>query len=360
VKLTSQLKLLPTPAQADALKRTLEKANSACQFISEIAWETKAFRHYDLHHACYRDVREKFDLSAQMVVRAIAKVADSYKPDRLEMRSFKRRGRIAYDERILSRPLQDSTVSIWTVSGRLHIPLVCGEHQRKLLQTRQGETNLGFERGKFFLSATCDVEEPRPLEVGRSLGIDLGITNIAVDGDGVFHSAGHINNVRHRQGRLRAKLQSKGTRSAKGKLKRLSGKERRFARDTNACISKQIVAKAKDTKRSIALEDLTGIVTRLTVRRRQRAALHRWAFFQLGTIVQYKSKREGIPVFLVDPRNTSQTCPICVSVDKANRPSQSVFSCVACGFAGNADHIAAVNIGRGADVSQPIVAYGEL
>jgi len=71
--------------------------------------------------------------------------------------------------------------------------------------------------------------------------------------------------------RLRAKLQAKGTRAAKRKLKKLSGKERRFAKDTNHRVSKQIVAKAKGTKRTIALEDLSGIRQRATVRRRRRA-----------------------------------------------------------------------------------------
>jgi len=377
VKLIAQLKLLPTPEQADALKRTIAQANAACQWVSDYAWETKTFRQYDLHHACYQAVREKFGLSAQVAVRAIAKVADAYKLDRQSKRCFKRTGSIAYDDRILSWRLQESgdglkpqlSVSIWTMKGRLRIPFVCGERQRDLLQTRQGESDLGIFGGLFFLSATCEVEAPPPVEVEGALGVDLGVTNIAVDSDGEIHSARHINNIRHRHRRLRAKLQAQGTRSAKRKLKQLSGKERRFAKDTNHRISKQIVAKAKDTNRAIALEDLTGIRTRVTVRRRQRASLHSWAFFQLRNFVEYKAKRAGIPVVRVDPRNTSRTCPVCGCIDKANRPSQSTFSCVVCGFAEHgankfADHIAAVNIGRRAvacevrkHVNLPNVAY---
>ena len=356
MKLIAQVKLLPTPEQADALKQTIEQANAACQYVSDYAWESKTFRQYDLHHACYKDIREKFCLSAQVTVRVIAKVADAYKLDRKRKRTFKRTGSIAYDDRILSWRMQDSTVSIWTLNGRLRIPFVCGERQKELLQTRQGESDLGIFRGMFFLSATCEVEEPKPADVENALGVDLGVTNIAVDSDGVIHSASHINNVRRRHRRLRAKLQAKGTRSAKRKLKQLSGKEHRFAKDTNHCISKRIVAKAKDTNRAVALEDLTGIRTRVTVRRRQRATLHSWSFSQLRDFVQYKAKRAGVKVFLVDPRNTSRTCPVCGCIDKANRPSQSKFSCVVCGFAGLADQIAAVNIGRRAVVNQPNVA----
>lgn len=359
MKLIAQVKLLPTPEQADALKRTLEQANAACQFVSDTAWETKIFRQYDLHHKCYQAIREQFGLSAQVTVRVIAKVADAYKLDRKAKRTFKTTGSIAYDDRILSWRLQDQTVSIWTVNGRLRIPFVCGERQLELLQTRQGESDLGLYKGMFFLSATCEVDEPKPVDVEGALGVDLGVTNIAVDSDGVVHKASHINNVRRRYRRLRAKLQAKGTRSAKRKLKRLAGRERRFAKDTNHCISKKLVAKAKDTNRAIALEDLRGIRERVTVRRSQRATLHSWSFFQLRSFVTYKAKRAGVPVFLVDPRNTSRTCPACGHVDKANRPSQSKFSCVVCGFAGLADHIAAVNIGRRAAVNPPIVARDE-
>jgi putative transposase len=359
MKLTAQVKLLPTPEQADALRHTLEQANAACRFVSETAWETKTFRQYDLHHKCYQAVREQFVLSAQVAVRVIAKVADAYKLDRKIKRTFKTTGSIAYDDRILSWRLQDQTVSIWTVNGRLRIPCVCGAQQLELLQTRQGQSDLGLYKGLFFLSATCEVGEPKPVDVESALGVDLGVTNIAVDSDGQVHSASHINNLRHRHRRLRARLQAKGTRSAKRKLKRLSGKERRFAKDTNHCISKKLVAKAKDTNRAIALEDLQGIRARVTVRRSQRATLHSWAFFQLRFFVTYKAKRAGVPVFLVDPRNTSRTCPACGHIDKANRPSQSKFSCVVCGCAGLADHIAAVNIGRRAAVNPPIVARDE-
>jgi hypothetical protein len=38
MKLIAQVKLLPTLEQADALRKTLERANAACQFVSDTAW----------------------------------------------------------------------------------------------------------------------------------------------------------------------------------------------------------------------------------------------------------------------------------------------------------------------------------
>src|SRR3990172_5162918 len=102
VKLAAQVKLLPTPDQADALKRTLEQANAACDYVSSKAWEAQTFKQFELHRLCYRDIRAAFGLSAQVAVRVIAKVADAYKLDQHARRTFKPAGSIAYDDRILA------------------------------------------------------------------------------------------------------------------------------------------------------------------------------------------------------------------------------------------------------------------
>nr|WP_287489757.1 transposase [Methanothrix sp.] len=136
----------------------------------------------------------------------------------------------------------------------------------------------------------------------------------------------------------------------------MSGRTARFSRDVNHCISKHIVTKAKDTLRSISLEDLQGIRSRVTVMKAQRRRLHTWNFGLLRTFVEYKAKVAGVPLVFVDPRNTSRTCPSCGHVSKANRPTRDEFRCESCGFAGPADHIAAMNIAFRAEVNQPIVA----
>ncbi|CAB1129488.1 protein of unknown function [Candidatus Hydrogenisulfobacillus filiaventi] len=182
--------------------------------------------------------------------------------------------------------------------------------------------------------------------------------NIATDSDGETYSGGHLNGLRKRHAKLRQRLQQKGTKSAKRLLKKRRRKEHRFATDVNHRIAKRLVAKAKDTGRGIALEDLTGIRDRITVKKAQRRRQHSWAFYQLRTFVSYKAKLAGVPVALVDPRNTSRTCPLCGLIDKRNRPDQAHFRCIGCGFAGPADTIAAGNIARRAAVNQPHAAGG--
>jgi putative transposase len=350
VKLTAKVKLQPTSEQHHALLQTLEQANAACNQISEVAWQHRVFSQFKIHKLTYYDLRESSGLSAQMVVRCISKVADAYKLDRQTQRTFKPHGAIAYDDRILSWNIDKSQVSLWTIEGRLKIPFVTGQPQLELLQYQRGESDLAYIRGEFYLFATCEIEDPEELDPKAVLGIDLGIVNIAVDSDGEIFSGSQVNHVRYRHRRLRKKLQQKGTKDSRRRLKKLSGKERHFATHVNHVISKRIVAKAQGTTRAIALEQLTGIRARVTARKSQRATLHSWSFHQLKGFVTYKAQRAGVPVFGVDPRNTSRTCPVCGWVDKANRPTQRSFLCTQCGFAGLADYIAAGNIARRAAV----------
>ncbi len=344
MKLIAQIKLQPNKAQYQSLKQTLEQGNKAADWISEWAWKNKTFNKFAIQKAIYHDIRSNFNLSAQLTLRVIAKVADTYKLDKKTKHTFKPTGSIAYDDRNLSYKTNKQIVSILSLNGRLKIPFICGTHQKELLKTRQGESDLYLIDNIFYLLATCNVEEPPLNDINGFLGIDLGIKSIAVSSDREVFSGTHLNNIRTRYASLRSKLQHTGTKASKKLLKKRNKKESRFSRHTNHAISKYLVDKAKDTGRGIALEDLTGIRTRITVRRKQRRIHHSWAFHDLVQKIKYKAALVGVPVVLIDPRNTSRECSVCGYIDKHNRKTQADFLCLSCGFSENADINAARNI----------------
>src|SRR6266508_4331679 len=139
------------------------------------------------------------------------------------------------------------------------------------LAYRQGESDLVYQRGEFYLLAVCDLPKPDEQTVDGVLGVDLGIVNLATDSDGQRYSGRRVERKRRWYADLRGRLQQRGNLSAKRHLRKLAGKQRRFQKDTNHRIAKQLIQKAKDTKRAIALEDLTHIRTRTTVRTSGRA-----------------------------------------------------------------------------------------
>jgi len=353
MKLTAIVKLLPTDEQRQTLLETIARANAACNWISLQAWETKTFNNVALHHVVYYPVREQFVLTAQLVVRCIGKVSDAYKLDKNAQRCFKPHGAVPFDNRILTWHIEQRTVSIWTLGGRAEIAFQAGDSHLELLKFQQGESDLVYRNGAFYLYATCSIPDETPIDPEGFLGADMGVKNILADSDGTIYSAKPLLNVRHRHRRLRKKLQSKGTKSAKRRLKHLSGKEQRFAKDVNHCISKQLVKTAKDTQRGIALENLKDIRTRVRFPRRKRDELHSWSFAQLREYIGYKAEYAGVSVVAVDSRYTSQMCSCCGHTSRSNRPNQAVFLCVACGFAAHANLNAAINISRRAAVNPP-------
>lgn len=347
MKLTLQLQLLPAPNQRVTLLATMEHFNEAATFAAQVGFEAGVFSQPSIHKRCYAEIRERFGLSAQMAVRAIGKAVEAFATlkakGRKECPSFKPRGAVTYDNRILSFKGLDR-VSLGTLSGRMVLPMVYGEYQGERFDRLKGQVDLVYRQGKFYLYATVDLPDNMPIEPAGFLGVDLGIVNIATDSDGASYSGEAIERVRRRHHENRRRFQKRCTKGAKKRLKQLTGREARFRKHENHCISKALVQKAKGTGRGIALEDLSGIRDRTTVRAKDRTRHSGWSFYQLRAFVEYKAKLAGVPVLVVDPRNTSRTCSVCGYCEKANRKNQSEFRCQHCGYSTNADGNAARNI----------------
>jgi putative transposase len=174
--------------------------------------------------------------------------------------------------------------------------------------------------------------EPTPAEVDRFLGVDRGLLNLAADSDGEIDQGDLLDARREWIARRSKEIQQVGTKSARKRRRKVAGKQARFHRHVNHCISKQLVQKAKRTNQGIALEDLKGIKLRTRSRPADKARRGNWRFDQLGQVIQYTARLYGVKVVSVDPRYTAQCCAACGQTEQANRRSQSVFLCQACGL----------------------------
>jgi putative transposase len=249
------------------------------------------------------------------------------------------------------------TVNLWTLDGRVTIPMVFGEYQANRLGRLKGQVDLAYRQGKFYLHATIDLPEDPLIEVRAAIGVDFGVVNLAVDSEGHKFSGDAVEKVRRRYGAHRKALQSRGTKSAKRRLGKIRKREANFRRNESHIIAKAIVATAKDTGSMIAVEELAGIIgDGQRFRQEQRSRMKGWAFHQLRNFLEYKSQLAGIPVISVPAAYTSRTCSRCGYCDKKNRKTRDLFECKRCGLAMDADHNAAINIRDRATaaVSRPI------
>jgi putative transposase len=195
MNLTLLIKLQPNPDQAQAVLRTMERFNAACNTIATIAFREHTANKIRLQKLVYADIRATFGLSAQMTVRAISKVAEAYKRDKSVQPIFRPRGAIVYDDRLLSWKGLDR-VSILTLNGRQIIPVIMDGYHRARLDRIRGQADLMVRDGQFYLAVVVDVPEPPPLQPDDWWGVDLGIVNIATDSDGTTYSGGQVNGLR--------------------------------------------------------------------------------------------------------------------------------------------------------------------
>ena len=349
MKLTLKIKLLPTDEQANLLLETMKEANIVCNAISDVAWEKKIFNNFKLHHRTYHAYKATFNLSSQMLIRQIAKVADAYKLDKKVKRVFRPLGSIGYDSRIMTyKP--NNIVSLWAIGGRIKIPFVC--HNPNYLPYIKGEADLVYKKGKFYLFQTVDVPEEDVRDIEEFVGVDFGLVSIATLSNGKEFNSNQLQSYREKRQKVRSSVQSKRTRGSKKLLKRLSGRERTTASITNHTIAKQIVQLAKEENKGIALEDLKGIrFSSLKKGKKFRTRVGKWSFNQLRQYISYKAILNGVPVVLVNPRYTSKTCSNCHHI--GNRKGK-VFECNNCGNNTDADVNASKNIATlGAVVNQP-------
>jgi putative transposase len=354
MKLTIQLQLLPTVAQAILLLDTMRRVNEAATFAARLGFDAGVFSQPSIHKLAYYEIRARFSLSAQLAVHAIKKASEAFVRDKTVCPVFCADGAITYDQRNLSFKGLDK-VSLSTLAGREIVSIIYGEYQDERFDRIKGECDLVYRDGKFFLMATVDLAEAPPFQVKAFLGVDLGIVNLATDSEGEVHSGAKVERNRKRRSTARKQYQRTGTKSAKRRLKKMAKRQARMQRHTNHCISKRLVEKAKALGVGIAMEDLKGIRDRIepTVSRRFRRRLGNWGFAQLLQFVTYKAKLAGVPLVLIDPCNTSRTCSRCGHCEKANRKSQSEFLCKQCGHSKNADENAAENISAWAVLDQP-------
>ncbi|WP_201387351.1 RNA-guided endonuclease TnpB family protein [Ktedonobacter sp. SOSP1-52] len=306
-----------------------------------------------LHHATYYDLREVYPrLNANVLIQARLKATEALKSAFDRKAKGRKAGQphsnqcpIRYNERTYVLRWETQEVSLSTVEGRILVPFHIPPYSSRYAGYQVTTAELCIRKGRYWLHVVVSVPEPDVPQNHEVIGVDLGLNRPAVTSNRHFLGSHHWKEIERRRFRLRRKLQSKGTKSAKRHLKKLSGRSLRFHRDCDHVLSKRLVQNATPGS-TIVIENLTHIRSTSKIRKKgeTKRRLHSWSFAQFHMFLIYKAQECGIQVVKVDPRHTSQTCSQCGHQHRSNRKTQSLFLCKQCGYCLNADLNAAYNI----------------
>lgn len=372
--LTIVCKINPNPEQVAKIEATLFGFADACNYINEVV-KPRITHNVTIQNQVYKDVREQFGLASNLAIRAINRVSANRK-------TAKRMGKPVktflptsadYDARIFSFREKDWSVSLTLIGGRERFLVDVGSYQKGKLSgfTPTSATLVKYRNGTYSVNIQVKNDVPSPQKSNGVIGVDLGRTDVAVTSVGDSFSGKQITPIRDNYSRVRASLQKKtsvGTRSTRRRvrqvLQRLSGRERRFQSWVNHNVSKCIVGKAKESRCSIAIEDLTGIRERTNQQPRNKTERRRsnsWAFYQLRQFLDYKALGAGVEVLKINPAYTSQTCHKCLHIHPVKGKSYrngKTFKCGYCNGKGDADFNGANMIkALGLIVNQPRGSY---
>jgi len=351
---TIKFKLELSEQDKEALRQTMIISNQVFNEIAKYGFENRTCSKVSIHHATYYGIREKHPELPCSILQGIRDVAcEALKGAQLKkLPKSKQYSAIRYNKRVCNINLSKKVVTLASIKGRIKAAFPIPEYYRQYLDWELRTSTLSYNKQKntFYLHVTIrnqSNQSPQPVggnKILKILGIDRGIVNIAVTSNNKFFNSKPIKNVRAKYAYLRAKLQGKGTRSAKKLLRKVSGKEERFVTWVNHNISKEIAAMPFDV---FAIEDLNSIRVQSRISRTRGTEftreLNNWSFYQLEQFLRYKAEAAGKSVVLIDPRYTSQKCSNCGHIYKGNRKGNS-FHCVKCGFQIHADLNAARNI----------------
>lgn len=355
ITITSKIQIKPTDEQIKYLNQTTIQIRKALNYISKYVYDNKCFSKIKINNATYYYLREEFGLKSQMAQSVIKTVLSKYKTNKSNGHDFTlvHFKKSEYDL-VFNRDysIKLGNFSINSLNGRLKIPYETKGMEKYFDGSYSfGTAKLVYKNKKYFLHIpmTKEFKQTTPFKINKIVGIDLGINFIATCYDSygktTFFSGKQVKQTRGHYKILRKNLQSRGTKSAKKRIKSIGSRENRWISDLNHSITKTLVERYGQNTLFV-LEDLEGIRTSTEkINIKNRYVSVSWAFYQFRQFLEYKAKMNNSMVIAVSPKNTSLTCPKCGHIEKANRNKKHhIFSCKNCSYKSNDDRIGAMNL----------------
>ena len=234
------------------------------------------------------------------------------------------------------------------MGNRKYLKIVLNDHTvSKLSENGIELRSFTINPDSLSLSVRKEVREIIPKNV---IGIDRNLRNVTIStsASSIMYKTNKLLSIKENSQFVRASFRRNDVRVKNKFFTQRRNRQARRIQQYLHKISKDIVNTAKESESMIVLEDIKGI--RKLYRkgngqgRKHRRRLNSWSFYELQRQIQYKAAWEGIPVQFVDPRRTSQLCPICGNRTQEGRFQHRKLWCNNCKRSMDRDVVAALNI----------------
>jgi len=348
---TVRMKVSPEPEGQQAVLNLMKRYRDALNCSIRAIIASRALSLTKAHRLLYKDLKERYGLPSRVA-------QDCY------------REAIAIARSWLKNPRRGSTptakgLSMWLTHGlgyRVkgdHVELAGSYRLRVIGWDRRyddfpnREARLVFRDGEFTLYITKQVPRPAKYAPKGALAVDVNERQIVVGNSSVEQRIETPIERALRYRRLAERLQGKYSspkysawrrrRGVRRRVRHFHRKARDIIEDWARRTAHTIVSLAKQSQLAVAREDLTGLIESLRrLPKEHRTALIALGYRRLAFWLDWQAEKNGVPLFVADPADTSSTCPRCGAelVEVGYRR----LRCPRCGLEADRDSIAVLNI----------------
>lgn len=244
-------------------------------------------------------------------------------------------------KKVSSVKLTIPSQGIKITENKIYVPCI----KTVLPITKQFEKINQIELDNVFAYVSVSYKEEPTYISKQIIGVDRNSTHHVlvasnIDTGKVLKLGKSCQHIHKKYSAIRKNLQTNGKLKL---LKKIKNRENKIIKDTNHKISKKLVLEAYKGKGIIVMEDLKQIRQTAKSNRKGRYTLNSWSFCQLQQMIEYKSKKYGVPIKYVEPPYTSQRCNKCGHIERDNRKG-NLFHCLKCGTVEDSGANAGFNI----------------
>jgi len=229
----------------------------------------------------------------------------------------------------------DLWLSVLTVTPRVRVKLPCKKYKKFNTALEKGKLRKSFKikkiRGSYYAIFFVEFPEMKT-ENTHVVGLDVGLNNTVATSDGSFFGE----DLRDLRIRTKWRQYNKGLSAFKQGLNRVAKELIKTYKNTDFGVEKLLFKGKKGRSK--------------TFRRRN----NNWAYSFLSKRLEVLGCFEGFKAFHRNPRHSSQRCPMCMCINKANRKGEK-FLCVNCGFTEHADTVGALNLAKDVAKEHPFL-----